>query len=316
MNEEQRLIKYLESLKSPERESPHHRRFLRRELLNEMERRQKMASRKRTLKIIYIVVALVCLSALAFAGVTYLRKWHFVGEKDGSYTFETEPEEVSIEVNRHKYTVGVYRKSSIFMGSESKEQAEKDLNEIEQLSAAGKRELLDVIEKKLDNGQTIKVNKYKYVLSDGREIIVNEGTNADKRTPEEVKADLQKRFEQKWKAHEEKTRRARQEGRREEITKVAEVKMAGKVFTKYLIKYRMPDGSEVDVEEGADLEKELQAFAGQELDQLANDMMENEGELLDTEEREIEGKKFTFSRCKYKLKNGREIIYSEGEPSE
>jgi len=316
MNDEQRFIGYLESVKPPEIESPHHRQFLRRELLNEIERRRKMASRKRRLKIIYIVAALVCLSALAFAGVKYARKWHFVGEKDGSYIFKTEPKEVNIEVNGRNYAVGVHTSSSVIMNSESKEQAEQDLTEIEELRAEGKRELLDVIEKKLDNGQTIKVYKYKYVLSDGREIIMNEGTNADERTPEEIKVDLQKRFEQKWKEREEKVRRARQEGKRGEISMAAEMEIGGKIFTKYLVKYKMPDGSEVDVEEGDDLEKELEAFAGKEIDQLAEDIIDNKGESLGAEEKEIEGRQFTFRRQKYKLSDGREIICSEGTPSE
>ena len=79
----------------------------------------------------------------------------------------------------------------------------------------------------------------------------------------------------------------------------------------------MPDGSEVrDVPEGDDLDKELEAFAGEELDQLIDEMIEKKGELLGTEEREIEGRTFTFSRYKFKLSDGRELIGSEGEPSE
>ena len=162
-----------------------------------------MAPRKRSLKIIYIVAALVCLSALAFAGVTYIRKWHFVEEKDGSYSFETEPEVYSESVELSpgiSYGASTVTSSHVTMDAKSKEQAEKDLLEIEKLRAEGKRELLDVIEKKLDTGETIKIYTYKYILSDGREIIMSEGGPEDERTPEEIKADIRKHLEQKKKS--------------------------------------------------------------------------------------------------------------------
>ncbi|MBM3237659.1 hypothetical protein FJZ31_15320 [Candidatus Poribacteria bacterium] len=312
MNEEQRFIKYLENIKPPEVESPNHRQILRRELLNEIERRQKMASRKRKLKIIYVVAALVCLSALAFAGVTYIRKWHFVGEKDGKYTFRTEPKEIC---------TGVIQSNFASIDAESKEQAEKKLQqidkdtvEIEKLCAEGKRELLEVIEQKTDTGEPFKIYRYKYILSDGREVIRAESTD---KTPAEMKADAQNRLEQKQKEREEKVRLARQEGKREEITKVGELELDGKVITTYLVvKYKMPDGSEVEVGEGDALAEKLRSALGQEeFDRLTKDIMEKKGESLGTEEREIEGRKFIFSRSKFKLSDGREVIYSEGEPS-
>jgi len=321
MNEEQRFIKYLENIKPPDVESPNHRRVLRWELLNERERRQKMASRKRKLKIIYVVAALVCLSALAFAGVTYIRKWHFVGEKDGAYIFEKDlTQYVDVKWKGRTYKLGYFGlKTFVTMGAESKEQAEKDLYEIENLRAEGKRELLEVVEKKMDNGETIEIYKYKYVLSDGREVVMNEGSPEEEKelnkSPEEIQAEVQKKFEQKQKEREEKVRRARQEGKREEITKVAELEIDGKVFTRYIVKYKMPDGSGVDVPEGDVEEEELRSAVGQEFDQLTKDIMEKKGESLDSEEREIEGRKFIFSRSKFKLSDGREVIYSEGEPS-
>ena len=113
-------------------------------------------------------------------------------------------------------------------------------------------------------------------------------------------------------------RRALQEGKREEITKVAEVELDGKVIMTYLVvKYKMPDGSEVEVGEGDALAKKLCSALGQEeFDQLTKDIMEKKGESLDTEEREIEGRKFIFTQSKFKLSDGREVIYSEGEPSD
>ena len=43
----------------------------------------------------------------------------------------------------------------------------------------------------------------------------------------------------------------------------------------------MPDGSEVrDVPEGDDLDKELEAFAGEELDQLIDEMIEKTPEKI------------------------------------
>lgn len=205
--------------------------------------------------------------------------------------------------------------------AESKEQAEKDLYEIENLRAEGKRELLEVAEKKMDNGETVEIYKYKYVLSDGREVVMNEGSPEEEKelnkSPEEIQAEFQKKFEQKQKEREEKVRRARQEGNREEITKVAELEISGKVFRGYLVKYKMPDGSEVEVGDGDSVEEELRSALGQgEFDRLTKDIMDKKGESLDAEEREIEGRKFIFKRSKFKLSDGREVIYSDGSPSE
>ena len=242
---------------------------------------------------VYFVAALVCLSALVFACATYIREWHF--KKVYSESIDLDPIQ--------SYSAGVFMSSTL---------TEKDQLEIEKLSAEGKRELLDVIEKKLDNGKTIKIYKYKYVLSDGREIIMATNYN---QSPEEMKANVQKKLEQAKKDYEEKVRRARREGKRE-IAKVSEVEVGGKVITTYIVKYKMLDGSEVAVGEGDYLAKELRSAVGQEFDQLTKDMMEKKGESLDAEEREIEGIKFIFSRRKLKLSDGREVIYSEGEPSD
>lgn len=50
------MEEYLKSVHVPECDTSEHRQKLRQELLEEMERRQKMAFRRRTLKIIYVLL--------------------------------------------------------------------------------------------------------------------------------------------------------------------------------------------------------------------------------------------------------------------
>jgi len=308
---DKKMEEYLKNVALPEHESPGHRQELRHKLLDEMKRRHQMATKRNLRRLIYVIAVLVGLSALALAGTKYVRKWYFVEEKDGVYTFRTEPEEIASVDISPTHSIGVFNATTVIMGSsESKEQAEKDLMEMEQLKAAGKRELLKVIEKEMDNGETIKIHRYKYVLSDGREITMAEGSHDD-RSPQEVRADL----EQRKKEYEENLLRAKEEGKRE-IAEAFEVEIDGKVFSAYHIFYSMPDESKVEASEGS-TEEAIRVAVGQEYDQLAKKMSEETAdEVLPAEERGIEGQKFTFTRRMIRLQDGREVIYSHGKPSE
>lgn len=308
---DKKMEEYLKSIALPEYESPGHRQELRHKLLDEMKRRHQMATKRNLRKVIYVIAVLVGLSALALAGTKYVRKWYFVGERDGVYTFRTEPEEIASVDISPTHSIGIFNATTVIMDSESKEQAEKDLMEIDQLKAAGKRELLKVIEKEMDDGETIKIYRYKYVLSDGREITMAEGSH-DERSPEEVRADLEQRKEE----YEENLLRAKEEGKRE-IAEAFEVEIDGKVFSAYHIIYSMPDGSKVEASEGSLTEEAVRAAVGQEYDQLAKKISEKTSdEVLSAEEREIEGQKFIFTRSMIRLQDGREVIYSFGKPSE
>ena len=91
----------------------------------------------------------------------------------------------------------------------------------------------------------------------------------------------------------------------------------GKVFSVYSIVYSMPDGSEVEASEGSLTEETMRAAVGQDYDQLEKKLREKTpDEVLPAEEREIEGRKFIFTRSMVRLSDGREVIYSEGKPSE
>lgn len=176
MNEEQRFIEYLENIEAPEIESPGHRSSLRRELLNEGERRQNMIFQRKPLRIVCVIAALACISALAIAGVTY---WHFWGKVNGKYIFTTAPENTEIDEDGN----AVVRRGSIasisstnpnFTLDDAKRSLER-LAEINRLREQDKRELVKVTEIKVGDA-VYRGYLYKYVLADGSESTVAEGS--------------------------------------------------------------------------------------------------------------------------------------------
>ena len=296
---DKKMEEYLKNVALPEYESPGHRQELRQKLLDEMKRRHQMATKRNLRRLIYVIAVLVGLSALALAGTKYIRKWYFVEERDGSYIFKTETEETGVS--------GLSMTSIVSVDSESKEQAEKDLMEMEQLKASGKRELLEAKEIETDIGETIRIHRYKYVLSDGREITMNE--DFEDRSPEEIKATLDQEYEGKL-------RRAKEGGKRD-LVGVFEIEIDGTILSSYHVIYRMPDGSGVDASESSFTEETMRAAVGQDYDYLTNKLIDkNPDEVLPVEEREFEGKKFTFTRGMIRLHDGREVVYSNGRPSE
>lgn len=340
---DKKVEEYLKNVALPEYESHPHRQELRQKLLDEMKRRHQMATKRNLRRIIYVVAVLVGLSALAFASAKYIRKLHFwkeVGEEGGTYIFRNEVEEVPLEALDPPAgkIIGSSTSRLVLVGidSKSREQAEKDLMEIEQLKAEGKRELLGVKETKTGTGEIIKTHIYKYVLSDGREIKGNDAPEPrageafiewltcpfghryigfkDMGVAIPDDEQVQKRYKQK----QENIRRAKEEGSRE-ITRVLEIETDGKALAIYYVTYRTPDGDTIQSTEGPIGEEEyLRATVDQQqCKYLTRKFMESDpDEILPEEEREIEGRKFIFTRNLIRLQDGREVIYSDGEPSE
>jgi hypothetical protein len=242
---DKKMEEYLKNLALPEYESPEHQQELRHKLLDEMKRRNQMASRKRTLRIIYVLAALVCISAIAIAGVKY-RKWRFEGKEDGADVFAADDgakHSVSSTVVTTK--IAADGKTQVVSSSPDPdftidvEQKKKDLEEMDILSQQGKREVVKVIKTEVED-ESFEVYIYKYVLADGREETVADSPPG--RIPEK--------------------------GSSVDINEVYKLRMTGK------------------------------------------------GELLEPEEREVEGRVFTFERQKVTLSDGREVIHSIGTPKE
>ena len=199
-----------------------------------------MVSRKKALRIVYVLAALVCISALAIAGATY-RKWHFKGKEDGVYIFTAETEETEKDGKK----VCVARSVMIVRSTKDKdgvsvpdadftinvEQTEKDLEEIDLLRQQDKRELLRVIETEVDS-EVGRTYSYKYVLADGRESTMGEN-DPDEEISEKV---MQVDVKEIWEL---------QHAGKGELLDPAEKEVKGKTFIFERRKLTLDDGREV-----------------------------------------------------------------------
>jgi len=321
------MEEYLENVILPEYESPEHQQELRRKLLNEMKRRRKMASRKRTLRIVYILAALLCIAALAVAGVKY-RKYRFVGKKDGVYEFASEDD--------HGVAISSYTTTTTLMTDEDGnihefsmepkpdpdftidvEQERKDLEEIDVLRQQNKRELVGVIETQVE-GQVGRTYSYRYVLADGREITMGEGDPEEWKEPKDLEKLLSVDVNEVWKLRRE---------RKGELLEPEEKEIKGKPFVFKRFKTTLSDGREVIHSIGVPKERasELESVSprsitgrttsglieeqAKEIDALRK---QDKRELLKVIETEVEGEIGRTYIYNYVLANGKKIRMGEG----
>jgi hypothetical protein len=172
----EKIDRYLEGVVPPEHESHQHRQQLRREVLEEIERRQTMSVKAKNWK--YAAVIAVIIGAVAFATTVGIkvRKLYFKGrEPDGTYIFQTEPETVETEDGRtmtSMRTVGVTVAPNETIDVEQKI---KDLEEVELLRQQDtNRELVGVVETEVNGKLQPRHFSFKYMLSDGRELKIGE----------------------------------------------------------------------------------------------------------------------------------------------
>jgi len=168
---------YLKGVALPEHVSEEHRRQLRRQILNRIERSQTMFVRKRAWKIAAVLAIVIGAGAIAMAVGLRVRKLYFRGrESDGTYVFSTEPEIVNVEDGR---TISRMRMVKSPVGPDQTidvEQKIKDLEEVELLRQQDTgRELLSVVETEVNGKLQPRTFIFKYELADGREIKISEG---------------------------------------------------------------------------------------------------------------------------------------------
>lgn len=325
MNNE--MEEYLKNVILPEYESPEHQQELRRKLLNEMERRQKMVSRKRTLRIVYILAALLCIAALAVAGVKY-RKYRFVGKKDGVYEFASEDgHSVAISSYTTTTTLTTDKDGNIYESSTEPrpapdftidvEQERKDLEEIDVLRQQNKRELVGVIETQVE-GQVGRTYSYRYVLADGREITMGEGDPEERKEPKDLEKLLSVDVKEVWKL--------RREGKGK-LLEPEEKEIKGKLFVFKRFKTNLSSGLEVIHSIGVPKERasELESMSprdrqhktdgglskeqAREIDALRK---QDKRELLKVIETEVEGEIGRTYIYNYVLADGKKIRMGEG----
>jgi len=177
---------------------------------------------------------------------------------------------------------------------------EQDQQEIAQLRRRGQREVTTIIDTDLD-GQIDRTLICRYTLSDGREVTVGEsdqelGTPAIRLTSEQQQ-ELSRLVSLK-------------EG---ELLGSRETQMFGKTFTFQEYLFRLSDGTVVTRSEGKPqgLKTNLTDTDWKELRELRK---AGASETLGTYQEEVRGKLLKFSRVRYILSDGTEVIQSDGEP--
>jgi predicted anti-sigma-YlaC factor YlaD len=77
-----KIDKYLKGVALPEHISEQHRRQLRRQILNRIERRQTMFVRKRAWKVAAVLAILIGAGAISVVGVNIGRYYYYMGRDD------------------------------------------------------------------------------------------------------------------------------------------------------------------------------------------------------------------------------------------
>jgi hypothetical protein len=184
--------------------------------------------------------------------------------------------------------------------SPSPAQMEADRRQIADLRQRGQREIRSIIEVEV-GGQRKRSLGCRYVLSDGRGV---PGFETDPELPGPVPLTFKQEVEL--------TRLAAIEKKGEFLGRT-QVQVLGKTFNLQKYSFTLADGTVVTRSEGRPEgpRNNLTEADGDEIRRLAE---ANKGELLGTYGKDVHGKPFKFTRVKYVLSDGTEVIRSTGMP--
>jgi len=239
----EKIDRYLKGLTLPEHVSEQHRRQLRRQILNRIERRQTMFVGKRAWKVAALVAVVIGVGTIATAVGLKVRKYYFVGrETDGpynKYNFKSELETVELEDGSTEVRgrmVGIASMDPNF--TIDVEQKIKDLEEIDLLRQQNDRELVTVEEQEVNGKPQPRTFIFKYVLADGSEEMMGEGDPGERSlTKEQMDELLSLRL-----------KRLKHADKEEYISIEKEVK--GRIFVFKQQRYVLSDGTEIIVSTG------------------------------------------------------------------
>ena len=149
------IDRYLKGVAPPEYIPHQHRQQLRHEVLEEIERRQTMSVRKRSWKVAAVITVVLGLGAISVVAVNIGKVYYWGKSPDGTHHIF--------------YSEGPSGDGFTQMDANgvTMEQAQTDLEEMQNLSQQGKRELFRVKETTIGTYR-LKTHEYRYQLSDGR----------------------------------------------------------------------------------------------------------------------------------------------------
>jgi hypothetical protein len=216
----EKIDRYLKGVSLPEHISELHRRQLRRQILNRIERRQTMFVRKRAWKVAALLAVLIAVGAISVVGVNIGRYYYYGKTDDGAHIFYSDDLETTVIMDEVTDV----------------EQTRKDLEEIELLKQQDKRELLEVKEMMTDGTLRLGTHLYRYQLSDGRTKDLGEGAD-----------DMPVYNMEQWKefrAQLDEFRRLKKAGPGEDLGTYEET-VEGRVFSFKRQRYFLSDGTEI-----------------------------------------------------------------------
>ena len=312
----EQIEKLLRDATPPGYESEAHRRQLRAQLLARLESERAGPRIGARWKTAALLLGLLCVAAAATELGLRVHRYHFEGRaRDGAYIFTTtEPETTSnhdgngtpLRVSTMRMT-GIRTDSGKELDAAGIEQQRKDLEEIDALRQRNARELLSVTDTGVNGKIQPRVYTFKYVRADGREETINETAPGPVADPSPAQRERVQ----------EEIAELRQRGQRE-VTKVWVTEFEGQVVQRTLAcRYTLSDGREETIGEG---DPELPAAAkvltpeqSREVAMLAGALKQRE--FLGTEQVQMYGKTFNFTRYSITLSDGTQVVWSEGEPA-
>jgi len=351
---DERIEAFLKGIVLPEYQSDGHARQLRAQILSRVETGRAGKGPGRWWKTAVILLGLLGAGALAAEIVIQVHHYYFEGKiREGTYLFSSPPNEggtnhaslgsvmisgagnmdaAAIEKKRkdleeidvlrqrnarelvtviystvngnpwartfcYKYVLADGRTETIGEGAD---ESESDRQQIDGLRQQGRREIMNVVEVEF-GGHKERMLTWRYVLSDGRVVSRSE---ADTELPGPAPLTDKQRNELWQLAWLEKGK----------FLGSAQVQVHEKPVNLQKYAYTLPDGTVVTQSEGQPAGFKKSHLTAADADAWQQVMAANKGETLGTYEEDVRGKPFKFTRVKYVLSDGTEIIQSVGKP--
>ncbi len=314
----ERIEALLKGAVPPEYQPDEHRQQLRNQILSRIETGRAGARIRARWKTAALLLGLLCVAAAATELGLQVHRYFFEGRaSDGAYIFTTTEPDTTYEGTNHPANaasqhISIMRMTGITtdpgkeLDAAGIEQQRKDLEEIDALRQRNARELLRVGDIAVNGKVQPRVYTFKYVRADGRKETINEGAPGPVSDPSPAQRERVQ----------EEIAELRQRGQRE-VTKVINTEFQGQVVHRTLFcRYTLSDGREQTIGEG---DPELPASAKvltaeQSLEATRLGAVLKQRELLGSEQVQMYGKTFNFTKYSITLSDGTRLVWSEGEP--
>lgn len=347
-SDNERIEEFLKGIVLPEHKSDGHARQLRAQILSGLQARRAGSGAGLWWKTAVLLLGLLGAAAVATEVIIQVRHFYFLDKnKDGSLLFfSTAPKGASGPSDT--YTVGVESN----LDAAGIEQKRKDLEEVDALRQRNARELFRLIDTEVKSNPPVRMFLFKYVLADGRTSVYNEiYLEGDQQQIDALRQRGQREIleirEEEVGGKKERMLLCRYilsdgraiinyEGDPEENGPVplnvdqhlelwrlgnekgkflgsVQVQFHGRTVTFQRYSFTLSDGTVVIRSEAQPdaSKRDLSLPQRYELNELA---AANKGETLGTYEEDVTGKPFKFTRVKYVLSDGTEVIQSSGRP--